>query len=157
MVFEENTFNIVQKKKQQISFLFEKFEKLPPQCSHETFGSQRISGVNRDSVSICRRKIFSPKTLRHAGCILTFVRFAAKRYMEERIRKVGNERERDVAGTVERFFGRDVSQRPAVAESRGAEQSLETQVARGKGQNERGVSEIRFSVLPSVVEPGFFF
>lgn len=100
----------------------------------------------------CRKK-----NLRHfSRCIIIIVCSAAKRLVEERIRKVGDdERTRHVARTDERFAGRDAGERPTVAESRGAEQSVETQVSRGKGQNERGVSF--FFVLRSAGQLGFFF
>lgn len=101
-------------------------------------------GTLRTKLSSLRIKKKSSFYTANARVVLIFVRFAAERHVEERIRKVGNERERDVAGTAERFSGRDFGQRPAVAESRGAEQSLETQVAGGEGQNERGVSETFF-------------
>jgi len=69
---------------------------------------------------------------------------AAKRHLEERIRQTGNERKRDVAGNAERFAGHVAGQQSAVAESRSTEQSVETQVAGGKGQDERSVSMTYF-------------
>jgi len=60
--------------------------------------------------------------------------------LEERIQQTGNERQRDVAGNVERVPGYVFGQQPTLAESRGAEQSVETEIAGGKSQNERGVS-----------------
>jgi len=60
--------------------------------------------------------------------------------LEERIQQTGNERQRNVTGNVEWVPGYVSGQQPTLAESRGAKQSFETEIAGRKSKNERGVS-----------------